>query len=130
MPEPAPTAAVVGASSDRRKFANKAVRAHLRAGYTVYPVHPREEIVEGLPAYRSLADVPADRLDVVAVYLPPAVGLAALDTFTAKPIGRLILNPGADGPEVVARAKELGLPVAQTCAIIAVGATPGEFSDE
>ena len=130
MPDDVPIVAIVGASSDRRKFANKAVRAHLQAGYTVYPIHPREETVEGQSVYRSVADVPAERLDVIAVYLPPAVGLTALDTFTTKSVGTLILNPGADSPEVIARAKELGLPVTRTCSIVAVGATPGDFADE
>ncbi|MCZ2344491.1 MAG: CoA-binding protein [Bacteroidales bacterium] len=124
-----PTVAIVGASSDRRKFGNKAVRAYKQAGYTVYPVHPRETVIEDLPVYRSLADIPAERLDRVAVYLPPSVGLSALDTFTKKPMGLLILNPGADTPDVVARAEQLGLPVVTGCAIIAAGVRPEQFPD-
>lgn len=125
-----PTVAIVGASSDRRKFGNKAVRAYLQAGYTVYPVHPQETLIEELPVYRSLATIPAERLDRVAVYLPPRVGLSVLDTFTTKPIGLLILNPGADAPDVVARAEQLGLPVVTGCAIIAAGVRPEQFPDE
>src|SRR4051812_33332690 len=67
--------AVIGAGPERRKFGNKSVRAHLAAGYTVYPVHPTAETVEGLQAYRSVADVPVEKLDRVTVYLPPTVGL-------------------------------------------------------
>jgi len=36
------TIAIIGASADRGKFGNKAVRAFVRQGYTVYPVNPKE----------------------------------------------------------------------------------------
>ena len=42
------TVAIIGASSNPNKFGNKAVRAFLRQGYTVYPVNPNEPEVEGL----------------------------------------------------------------------------------
>ena len=122
--------AVVGASSDRRKFGNKAVRAYLEAGYEVYPVHPSEMVVEDQTVYHSIAEIPVEELTCVAVYLPPKAGLDALDTFTAKPIGTVYLNPGADAPEVVEKAKSLGLNVVTECAILAVGSRPSMFPDE
>jgi hypothetical protein len=124
-----PTIAVVGAGPDRRKFANKCVRAYLAADWTVYPVHPSAEVVEGLPVYKTLADVPLDHLDRVSVYLPPAVGVKAVEGFTAKQIGELWLNPGADGPDVVAKAAELGLNVVQGCSIVDIGYSPSQFSE-
>lgn len=125
-----PTVAIVGASSDRRKFGNKAVRAHVQAGFDVYPIHPTEEIVEGLPAFRSVADLPLDRLDRITLYVPPGVGLHLLESLVAKPCGMLILNPGTESPEVVARARHLGLNVVTGCSIIAAGVTPEMFPDE
>jgi predicted CoA-binding protein len=125
-----PTVAVVGANSDRRKFGNKAVRAYLQAGYEVFPVHPTETTVEGLPAYKSVTDIPRATLDRVTVYLPPAVGLKVLDEFTAKPVGDVYLNPGADAPEVVEKAKQLGLNVVAGCSIVAVGVRPDMLPDE
>ena len=50
--------AVIGASSDRRKFGNRAVRAFRRQGYTVVPINPNETQVEGLKTYASVLDVP------------------------------------------------------------------------
>ena len=46
-----PTVAILGASADRTKFGNKAVREFLARGYTVYPVNPKGGEVEGLPGY-------------------------------------------------------------------------------
>ena len=41
------TVAIIGASADRGKFSNKSIHAHLRAGYDVYPVNPKEETMKG-----------------------------------------------------------------------------------
>ena len=125
-----PTVVIVGASPDRRKFGNKAVRAYLAAGYDVFPVHPTESLVEGQQAYKSVKDVPATKLDRVTFYLPPKVGLAVLEDLSGLTIGQLILNPGADAPEVVEKAKQLGLNVVVGCSIIMGGFRPEQFPDE
>jgi uncharacterized protein len=125
-----PTVAIIGASTDRKKFGNKAVRAHLAAGFEVFPIHPTETHIEGQIAYATLAEVPIARLDRVTMYVPPSVGLKILESLTSKPIGMFILNPGTESPELIDRAKELGLNVISGCSIIAAGVTPEMFPDE
>lgn len=115
--------AVIGASTDRSKFGNKAVRAYARQGFTVWPVNPKESIVEGLPAFTSIAHVPA-RPQLVSVYLPPAVLLKVLPAIAAKGCDELWLNPGTESPEVLAEAERLGLNVIQACSIVGVGVSP------
>jgi|ERR1051326_3212844 predicted CoA-binding protein len=122
-----PTIAVIGASSDRKKFGNKCVRAYARRGWTIYPVNPNESSVEGLPAFKSITEVPAEALDRVSVYLPPAVGVKVVDEVAKKKVGELWLNPGADGPEVVKRARDLGLNVVAACSIVDIGISPSEL---
>ena len=68
--------AVIGASGNRRKFGNKCVRAYVRAGWTVYPVNPGADRIEGLAALRTVAELP-EEVDRIAIYLPPS-GTAAL----------------------------------------------------
>ena len=120
------TVAILGASANRKKFGNKAVRAYRQQGYTVYPVNPKETQIEGLPVYRSIADVPT-RPDRVSVYLPPAVTLRLLPEVAAKGCDELWLNPGADSDEVVAEAERLGLNVVRACSILGVGESPEQF---
>ncbi len=122
--EARPKVAVVGASTDRSKYGNKAARAFRDAGFTVYPIHPHAERVEGMRAFASLDALPVRRLDRVSLYVPPAVGLRILDEVARKDVDELWLNPGADAPEVVARAEDLGLKVVQACSILAVGGHP------
>ena len=119
-----PTVAILGASTDRSKFGNKSVRAHQQQGYTVYPVNPKADLIEGLKSFKSLAEVPAGKLDRISVYLPPGIGLAVLPEIAARGCGELWLNPGSDSPELVAAAEALGLTVIQACSIVDVGHHP------
>jgi uncharacterized protein len=118
--------AVIGASSDRRKFGNRAVRAFRDQGHTVIPINPHETEVEGLKTYPSVLDVPGP-IDMATFYVPPPVGERVIDEVARKGIGEVWLNPGADGEEVVARARTLGITPIVACSIIAIGENPYRF---
>ena len=120
------TAAVIGASSNREKWGNKAVRAFLQEGYTVFPVNPNEPEVEGLPTFASIRDVPV-RPDKITVYIPPPRLLKILPDIAARGFDELFLNPGTESDEVLAECERLGLNAIQACSIIAVGVSPGKL---
>lgn len=122
------TVAVLGASHDRRKYGNKAVRAYVDYGFTVLPVNPREATIEGLPAYPNL-DVITVPLDYVSLYVPPAVGLQLLPAIAAKAPKELWLNPGSESDELIEAAADLGLRTITACSIAALGLSPAEFPD-
>ena len=124
-----PTVAILGASADRAKFGNKSIRAHLTRGYDVYPVNPKGGSIEGLRVYPTLADIPVEKLDRISLYLPPAIGISLLEEIAAKGCDQLWLNPGSDSPEVVARARELGLGPIVACSIVDAGVNPHELPD-
>jgi uncharacterized protein len=120
------TVIILGASRDRAKFGNKAVRAFHQQGYTVFPVNPKEKEIEGLVCYPSVTDVPV-RPEQISVYLPPPVVLGLLPGIAARGCDELWLNPGSESPEVVDEADRLGLKVVQACSILAVGVSPRDF---
>ncbi len=122
-----PTVAIIGASSDRSKFGNKAVRAFQQKGYQVFPVHPKEAAIEGIPAFKSILDIPAITLDMVSVYLPPALGMKVIEEIAKKKCGEVWLNPGAESDELIAKAESLGLKVIAACSIVGIGTSPGQF---
>jgi predicted CoA-binding protein len=124
-----PTVAILGASADRSKYGNKSVRAHLRQGYEVFPVNPKGGEIEGLPVFRSLAEIPVERLSRISVYLPPDLALSMLDAIAAKPCDEFWLNPGSDRADVVERARALGLEPITACSIIDLGESPAHFGD-
>ena len=120
------TVAVIGASSNRNKFGNKALRAFANRGYTVIPINPREAEVEGHRTYSSVLDVPGT-IDLATMYVPPRTGLRILDELAKKGVGEVWLNPGADGSDVISRADELGLRTRQLCSILAIGESPSNY---
>lgn len=120
------TVAVIGASSNRNKFGNKALRAFESRGYTVIAINPNEPEVEGHKTYPSVVDVPGP-IDMATVYVPPAVGVQVMDQLAQKKIPEVWLNPGADEGVVVDRAKQLGLNVIQACSILGIGESPYRY---
>lgn len=124
-----PSIAIVGASTDRKKYGNKAVRAFKQGGWTVHPVNPGAAEVEGLPAFRSVAEIPGP-VDRVSMYVPPRVGLAMLPDIAAKNPAEFFLNPGSESPELVEAARALGLNPLLACSIVNIGLRPEQFPDE
>jgi uncharacterized protein len=120
------TVAVVGASSDRNKFGNKALRAFKAEGYTVIPINPNEREVEGMATYASVLDVP-EQIDMATLYVQPEVGLRLLPEFEQKQIGEIWVNPGADSDELLTEARRRKLNVIAACSIIAIGRNPYSF---
>jgi hypothetical protein len=120
------TVAVVGASSNRAKFGNKALRAFQAQGYHVLPINPNEREVEGLKTYPSVLDVPGP-IDMATVYVQPDVTLRLLGEFARKGIPEVWVNPGAEDDEVMADARRRKMHVIFACSIIAIGRSPSEF---
>ena len=120
------TIAIIGASTNRSKYGNAAVRTYVDQGWTVYPVNPRADEIEGQKAYASIADVP-DGPERVAVYVPPKILLGMLDDIAARHPAEVWLNPGTESEEVLAKAKALGLNVIQACSIVDRGVSPAKY---
>ncbi len=87
--------AVIGASSDARKFGNRAVRTFLRRGYEVLPVNPNETTIEGLPAWRSVGGDSRNPRhgDLLRA---AGVGLGLLDEVAAAQPDEVWFNPGSE----------------------------------
>src|SRR5688572_29031313 len=120
------TVAVVGASSDRRKYGNKAVRAFLSQGYTVVPINPNEAVVEGIATYGSVLDVPGS-IDLATVYVQPDVAYRLLDEFERKQIPEIWINPGAESDELLVEARRRRLNLIAACSIVGIGERPSRF---
>jgi hypothetical protein len=126
-PEPQ-TIAILGASADRSKFGNKCVRAYLKAGWTVWPINPKADTIEGRPVYAKLSDLPATP-DRISVYLPPSIGAMVMPELAEAGAPEVFFNPGAADHRVMSLARELGVAAIQSCAIVDIGLTPSQFPD-
>ncbi len=115
--------AVIGASRNRMKFGNRAVRAFRQQGYSVIPINPHEREVEGIAAYRSVLDVPG-AIDMASFYVPAEIGERVIDEVAQKGIAEVWLNPGSESDRLITRARSLGINPIIACSIVAIGSNP------
>jgi hypothetical protein len=121
-----PIAVVLGASANRSKFGNKAVRAFHHAGWTVIPVNPRETVIEGIPCVADLGAVGCQP-EVLSVYLPPRLVEEMASTIAKLAPAEVWLNPGTSNPQVVESLAHHSLTLVHDCTLIRLGMHPGDF---
>ena len=121
-----PSIAVIGASQDRSKYGNKAVRAYFQQKWEVYPVNPKDLEIEGVKCFPSILDLP-ETPDYASLYLPPHIAVKVLDDIAKKGVKKVYFNPGTESQEGIEKAKNLGLEPLLKCSIRAIGANPDEF---
>jgi predicted CoA-binding protein len=111
--------AVVGASTDRQKFGNKVLRCYMDHGYTVYPINPKVIEVEGLVAYKSLADLP-ELVHGISVVTPPAVTEQVISEAASLGITRVWMQPGAESAAAIEEcmAKGMGVIAGGPCLLV------------
>ena len=122
-----PTIAIIGASQDRNKFGNKAVRVFADKGSTVYPIHPKLAEIEGHKVYSSILKVPEKEFDMVSFYLPPQLGMKVIEEVAKVKCKEVWFNPGSESDELIEKAEGLGLNVIQACSIVSVGSSPNKY---
>ena len=115
--------AIIGASSNREKFGNKAVRAYLSKGWKVFPINPKEEFIEGIKCYKSIKDLP-QKPDRISIYLPPAITIAIIPELNGILAKEVVLNPGAESDELLAAMKKSGITPLLFCSIRDIGIDP------
>lgn len=114
--------AVVGASTDRRKYGNKVLRSYLQAGRRVYAVSPNADEVEGQRCYPDLAALP-EQVHGISIVTPPKITETIVPQAAAAGISYLWMQPGAESPAAIERAAELGLMLIHSgpCILVAQG---------
>lgn len=100
--------AVVGASATPGKEAHEVPRFMQERGYEILPVNPNAPEVFGVPAYRSLAEVPGE-IDLVDVFRPSAEAPEIARQAVARGARALWLQTGIESDEARAIAKAAGM---------------------
>jgi len=115
--------AIIGASTKELSIGNRVIKNLVDFGFKgdIYPINPKADSVRGIQAYKSILDVPADRIDVVHMVIPAKFVPQAVEDCGAKGAQNIIINSGGFsevGPEgaaleddFLARAKKYGIRV-------------------
>lgn len=106
--------AVIGASGAEGKLGYNVLRNLLHHGFAgrIYPVNAKHPVIQGVPAYRSIADVP-DEIDVAIVIVPAEVVPDAIEACCKKGVRYVVVETagfaemGDAGRRAQARIREI-----------------------
>jgi len=119
--------AVLGASNKPDRYSYKAVMLLKEKGHALYPVHPTLPVIEGIPVFASLRQVPVS-LDVVTLYLGPAHQAKVSEEIIESRPRHVIFNPGAENPELAERLRAAGIEALNACTLVLL--KTGQFEPE
>lgn len=86
------TVAVIGASRNRATIGGRLFHNLIEAGFQgpLYPVNPQSTSVQGVPAYKSILDVP-DRVDLVFIVVPASMVINVARDCAEKGVQSLVV---------------------------------------
>jgi predicted CoA-binding protein len=102
--------AVVGISPDRMRASNGVTRYMIRNGYEVYPVNPKIEQFEGIPAYPDLESVPGE-VQILNIFRRPEYVPDLVEAGIRKGVKVIWMQSGVVHEQAAARAREAGITV-------------------
>lgn len=112
--------AVVGATQNKEAFGYKMFKTLEKNGYTVYPVTPKYEEIDGVKSYKSIKDIP-ETIDVVGFIVNPKVGMSLIEDVIDLGIKNIWMQPGTRDPKIVKRAVDNNINVVLSCVMIELG---------
>lgn len=119
-----PRWAVVGASPNPERYSHQIMTLLRERGYTVLPVRPGRDEIDGLPCYATLSDIP-EPPDVVDMVVNPSIGLGVMEEVKRLGIKHVWLQPGSESPEILEFARANGIAAYEACVLVALRTRPG-----
>ena len=102
--------AILGASPSGKKFGNSIYKSLREKGYSLFPVHPTAETIEGDRAYKSMASLP-ENVKGAIIAISPAKAETVIDDAVSGGIKRLWFQQGANFSRAADKAREAGIDV-------------------
>lgn len=109
--------AVIGASNKPDRYSYQALMLLKEKGHAVFPVHQRIKEVEGMLVYPSIQEIP-QAIDTVSMYVAADISSLLGDEIIKKAPRRIIFNPGAENPELAAKARTRGIAAVNACTLV------------
>jgi predicted CoA-binding protein len=105
---------VVGDVLNRLKYAHKILSSLKDAGFNVVGVNPS---VDSGEAYKSLKDTPY-KIEVLDLCIHPSKGIKIIQEAHELKIDKILIQPGADSPEILSFCRDNGIEAIEGCALV------------
>lgn len=111
--------AVVGANEDPEKYGNMIYKKLKSKGYTVYPVNPKYDTIDGDKCYKDLSSLP-DKAEVIDMVVSPKRGIPIIEEAEKLGIKNFWLQPGTYNDELLQLLQDKNLNYVQACILVAL----------
>jgi len=111
--------AVVGANTDPEKYGNMIYRKLKSRGYTVYPVNPLYDTVDGDKCYKDLSSLPQVP-DVIDMVVSPKRGKHVIEEAAKLGIKNVWLQPGTYDDELLEMIEKNNMTGVKACVLVAL----------
>jgi predicted CoA-binding protein len=109
--------AILGASDDPSRYANRAQHMLLDYGHMVVPVNPQLAEVDGKKTVPDLDSIEG-AVDTVTVYMRAQLSEPLGDAIVRLKPKRVIFNPGAESPALRKKLEAAGIRVQWECTLV------------
>ena len=107
---------VIGASENKQRYSNLAVRKLLAHDHPVVAIGRRPGMIENIEIITE--HVPMNDIDTVTLYLNPINQKPYYDYILSLKPRRIIFNPGAENEELELMAKNNGIKTLEACTLV------------
>jgi len=111
--------AVIGANTNPDKYGNMIYKKLKKFGYTVYPVNPNFEEIEGDKCYKDLSSLP-EVPEVIDMVVSPKRGAEVIEEAAKVGVKNIWLQPGTYDNKIMDLIEEKGLNAVQACVLVAL----------
>ncbi len=108
--------AVIGASPNAQRYSYLATQRLKKHGHTVFPVGIKEGKIDNEVILTGKPDL--KNVHTVTLYVGPQNQPAWIDYILGLNPKRIIFNPGAENPDLFARAAEKGIECVEACTLV------------
>jgi predicted CoA-binding protein len=113
--------ALVGATNKTDKWGYKILKVLKSKGYTVFPVHPSVEAIDGDKVWKTLRDLP-EKPDGVNIVVPPSATEDAVRLAKELGIDLVWMQPGAESDDAIDFCDENGMEcIHHKCILVETG---------
>ena len=102
--------AVAGASRNPKKFGGAVLKELKEKGFTLYPVNPNAEVIQGLKCYKSVLDLPDD-VNHLFIVTPKPESLPVVNAAIQKKMKMIWIQQKSETPEAVKTIEDAGIPL-------------------
>ena len=114
MPE---VVAILGASNEQYRYANKAQLSLTSHGHTAVPINPKYDMINGLRCYPNLASYP-HKIDTITVYVRPYILSRLVEEIIHASPDRIIFNPGTTDSYVINQLQKTKILIEVACTLV------------